>query len=118
MFTFGTRHAEKFSIAPLPRSSQISSAKSVSITQAAGTQLYLMSYPARHSWYGVANPVLRQAAEETSTPLIDLTALFEPLCPEGACPSLFLYDDNHPNAAGNSLIAEAVVKRLSPPVRP
>jgi lysophospholipase L1-like esterase len=90
----------------------------VAQAKAAGTQLYLMSYPARQRWYAMASPALRQAAEETGTPFVDLAAVFEPLCPEPECPRLFLYDQQHPNAAGNALIAEAIVKRLSPPARP
>lgn len=90
----------------------------VTQAEAADTKLYLMSYPARHRFYRAANPALRQVAEETNTPLIDLTAVFEPLCPERECPRFLLDDHHHPNAAGNGVIAEAIGDRLSPSESP
>ena len=85
----------------------------VAQAEAGGTQPYLMSYPARHSFYTVTNPVIWEVTEETGTPLINLTEVFEPICPEEACPDYLLPDNHHPNAFGYQLIAETITARLS-----
>jgi len=80
--------------------------------RAAGSPFYLMTYPARHDLYGLANSAIAAAARETGTPLIDLTEVFEPICPERACPEA-LFPDGHPLARGYRIVAETITKRLS-----
>ncbi len=81
--------------------------------QRGGTQLYFMTYPARHRFYSVANPTIREVAAATSTPLVDLTEAFEPLCPEPKCPEYLLADDHHPNTRGYRVVAETITAHLS-----
>jgi lysophospholipase L1-like esterase len=77
----------------------------------AGVHLVLMTYPSRMSNYGGASDHIRKVANEEGIALIDLAALFEPLCPKEPCPAL-LVADHHPNASGYHLIAETLVKVL------
>lgn len=78
-----------------------------------GTQLYFMTYPARFKQYSRTNPPIRDVAAQTGTPLIDLTEVFEPLCPEQTCPEYLLRDDHHPNERGYRVVAETIAARLS-----
>jgi len=77
-----------------------------------GTPLYLMTYPARQSFYGPANSLIAAAARDTGTPLIDLAETFAPICPTDECPDT-LFPDGHPKSAGYRIVAEAIVKRLA-----
>lgn len=81
-----------------------------------GIVLHLMTYPARSRLYAAANPLIREAAERSGTSLIDLAAVFEPLCPGAGCPEL-LYEDNHPTKAGYRVVAEAIRSHLAPDPR-
>ena len=58
-------------------------------------------------FYGIANPVIREAAARTETPLIDVASRFRPLCPKSECAELF-FADHHPTAQGYRLVAETV----------
>jgi lysophospholipase L1-like esterase len=78
----------------------------------AGTSLYLMTYPSRQYYYYLANNVIRGLARETGTPLINLTAIFLPICPQNDCPEK-MFPDGHPNASGYRLVAETIVERLA-----
>ena len=53
---------------------------------------------------------MRIAVEGTTTPLIDMAAVFESYCPAEPCPR-FLYRDHHPTAEGYRLMAEQLVER-------
>jgi len=85
--------------------------------QERGVRLVLLSYPARRSVYGKANEVIRRAAEETGTPLVDLERIFIPLCPDEECLEWFLRD-RHPNAAGHQQVASALIEALALPTEP
>lgn len=78
-----------------------------------GTLLTFMTYPARIKLYRPTNPAIRDVAAETGTPLIDLTEVFEPICPEETCPEYLLRDDHHPNERGYRVVAETIAARLS-----
>ena len=73
--------------------------------------LYLMTYPGRFRFYAKTNPVIRKVGKETETPVIDLTTVFEPLCPRLKCPGL-LFPDQHPTARGYRIVAEAIIEEL------
>lgn len=77
-----------------------------------GTRLILMSYPARHEFYERTNPIIWEVAEETGTPLVNLTELFAPLCPELECPTHLTKDNHHPNRRGYRLIGRTVATEL------
>jgi hypothetical protein len=86
----------------------------VARAEAGDTLLYLMSYPARHmAFYRMANQAIRKVAHQTNTPLIDLTRVFTPLCPELECPKFLLKDDHHPNGRGYSVVAKTILAQLS-----
>lgn len=80
--------------------------------QTRGVELVLMTYPSAHGLYGNANPEIRAAAAEGGARLVDLEAVFRPLCPRAECPT-WLYRDQHPRASGYRLVAETVVEALS-----
>jgi len=80
--------------------------------RAAGTPLYLMTYASKKNFYTTASETLTDVALETGTPLIDLAAIFEPLCPNDDCPDV-LFPDGHPNASGYRIVAEAIMKQLA-----
>lgn len=88
----------------------------VAQAEQAEIRLYLMSYPARDKLYTVVNPTIREIAQSTDAPFVDLTAVFQGLCPERECPE-FLFADGHPNAAGYRIVAETLVGRLSNQLR-
>lgn len=79
--------------------------------RAAETDVYLMSYPARRDFYVAANQAIGAVAFETEAPLIDLAGVFGPICPTSACPEM-LYPDGHLKAAGYTIAAEEIIKRL------
>ena len=72
--------------------------------------LHLITFPARLG-YARANPQIREVAPATRTSLIDLEAVFEPICPDRACPRL-LFPDNHPREQGYRVVAEAIARHL------
>ena len=78
----------------------------------AETSLYLMTYPSRQYYYYLANNVIRGLAKESGTPLINLTAVFLPICPQNECPEQLL-PDGHPNPSGYRLVAETILARLA-----
>ena len=84
----------------------------VELARDAGSPLYLMTYPSRRDYYPVANQQIEAVAGETGTPLIDLSAVFAPICPENDCPEVLL-PDGHPNASGYRTIAETILGRLA-----
>lgn len=79
--------------------------------RAAETPIYLMSYPSRRKFYTSASQAIVTVAHQTGAPLIDLTAIFEALCPTVDCPDM-LYQDGHPKASGYRIVAEAIMKQL------
>jgi lysophospholipase L1-like esterase len=79
--------------------------------RAAGTDVYLMSYPAQRNFYIPANQAIASVAFETQVPLIELAAAFQPSCPTSDCPEM-LYPDGHPKASGYTIAAEEIIKRL------
>ena len=78
--------------------------------RAAETPIYLMSYPTTTNFYTSASEAISAVALETGAPLIDLAAIFEPLCPTVDCPDM-LYEDGHPKASGYRIVAEAIMKQ-------
>ncbi len=84
----------------------------VTLSEKSSTELVLMTYPSRHTLYGLANRTIRATAEAMETRLIDLEAIFRPLCPEEACPD-WLYPDQHPKVPGHLRVAETIVQQLS-----
>lgn len=73
-----------------------------------GAELILMTYASRYKAYPVANKIIRKAAARTGRPLVDLTAVFERICPREECPEM-LFPDHHPRAAGHRVIAKTIV---------
>ena len=84
----------------------------VELARDAGSSLYLMTYPSRRGFYPAASQEIEAVAEETGTPLIDLSAVFAPICPQVDCPAVLL-QDGHPNPAGYRTIAETILARLA-----
>ena len=89
-------------------------AKIAAMARDAGSALYLMTYPSKRNFYGQVNPVIADFARESATPLIDLNAVFAPICPENRCPEKLLAD-GHPNQSGYRLVAETILAQLQPP---
>jgi lysophospholipase L1-like esterase len=82
-----------------------------------GVKVALLTYPSQHAAYDQASNVLRAAARETGAPLVDLGAVFSPLCAPQPCDDL-LYPDRHPalqhpTAKGHDLVARTLVMRLA-----
>jgi lysophospholipase L1-like esterase len=84
----------------------------VELAREAGSSLYLMTYPSQRAFYPRANYEIESVARQTGTPLIDLSTVFAPLCPQDRCPEILL-PDGHPNASGYRTIAEAILGRLA-----
>jgi lysophospholipase L1-like esterase len=82
------------------------------LAREAGTSLFLMNYPSQVKYYVFANKIIAETAEETGTPLIDLTGEFATICPQNQCPEE-LFPDGHPNASGYRRAAETIVERLA-----
>lgn len=78
-----------------------------------GAQLVFVTYASEGGFYGAANGMIRAAAKESATPLIDVAAEFRELCPEDPCPYYF-FPDGHPTAAGYERIAQLLLQRLLP----
>lgn len=85
--------------------------KLAALSKRTSAQLVLMTYPGRFRYYSLANPAIREIAQETGIPLIDLTLEFEPRCPKFECPE-WLYEDQHANTIGYRLVAETIVSKL------
>lgn len=83
----------------------------------AGAEPVFMTYPSRMWNYGDASRLIRVAAEQSGTKLIDLAPAFAELCPTEPCPQ-WLYPDHHATADGYSKVAEALVRQLRPPPPP
>src|SRR5262249_17744529 len=81
--------------------------------RAFGAEPVFMTYPSRMWNYGDAGRLIRIAAGDSKTRLIDLAAVFDPVCPSEPCPE-WLYQDHHPTARGYQLIAETLVRQLGP----
>jgi lysophospholipase L1-like esterase len=79
--------------------------------RAAETTVYLMTYPSHKDFHSSANQAITAVSLETQTPLIDLAALFEPICPTNDCPEM-LYPDGHLKAAGYTIVAEQIMQKL------
>jgi lysophospholipase L1-like esterase len=77
-----------------------------------GVEVHLMTYPARASFYGPTNKIIRSFAIKSNTPLVDLESVFMEPCPTKRCPKI-LFEDNHPNAAGYAIVAGAVRDHLA-----
>jgi hypothetical protein len=74
-------------------------------------KLVLLTYPSRIRQGSFINPLIRDAARSTGTPLLDLAEVFAPECPDAECREL-LFPDHHPRATGHRRIAEALLARL------
>lgn len=74
--------------------------------------LYLMTYPTKQNPFLTASMVIKAVAEETGTPLIDLTAVFARICPKRDCPET-VFEDGHPKAPGYRIVAETILERLA-----
>lgn len=79
--------------------------------RAFGAEPIFMTYPSRMWNYGDAGRLTRDAAAAAGVRLVDLAAVFEPLCPKEPCPR-WLYRDHHPTADGYRKIAETLVREL------
>ena len=86
------------------------------IAKAAHVDLVFLTYPSPHLSYATADAVIRRAAAETGTPLVDLAARFGKFCPQPDCRAL-LFDDQHPTARGHLIaaviLAESLAHRMS-----
>ncbi len=84
----------------------------VATARAADVQPILLTYPSSNQAYGAANAVIRMAAADTGTPLVDVAAHVAGRCPNGDCPAL-LFGDQHPTAEGSAIAAETVADWLA-----
>jgi lysophospholipase L1-like esterase len=82
------------------------------LSRAFGAELIFMTYPSRMWNYGDAGRLIRQAAADSGTRLVDLAAVFDPVCPREPCAE-WLYEDHHPTAQGYQLVAETLVRELA-----
>ena len=78
----------------------------------ANRPLYLMTYPTKQNPYLTASMVIEEVAEQTGTPLIDLTRKFAEICPQRDCPET-VFPDGHPKPAGYRIVAEAIAEQLA-----
>lgn len=85
----------------------------VEAAETRGIRVVLLTYPSHRSFYGVANQVTRDVAEESGITLVDLAAAFAIVCPDSACEEYF-YKDQHATARGYELVARAVRDALVP----
>lgn len=69
--------------------------------------LVLLTYPSGHFIYGAANDVLRQVAESTGTPFVDVNREFQEFCPDWKCEELL--PDQHPTELGHVRVAQALM---------
>jgi lysophospholipase L1-like esterase len=84
----------------------------VELAREGGRPLYLMTYPTRQNPFLTASMVIKAVAEQTGTPLIDLTAVFARICPQRECPET-VFEDGHPKAPGYRIVAETIVERMA-----
>lgn len=84
----------------------------LAMARADGVQPVLVTYPSEYLMYEAANAVMRSAARDSRTPLIDVAAAMRARCPQGGCAELFL-PDHHATARGNEIVADAVVNGLA-----
>jgi len=77
-------------------------------------EVVLLTYPADRHIYEIANRVIRETAEATGAPLVDLAADFRTVCPQPPCLDWF-FADNHPRARGHARVAERLHEKLSVP---
>ncbi|HJQ85423.1 MAG TPA: GDSL-type esterase/lipase family protein [Candidatus Binatia bacterium] len=93
----------------------------VAEARAAGVPVVLVTYPSDGPIYAGVNQMLRAAAVELGTPLVDVTAVVTPRCWGSYCRDL-LFRDQHPTAKGHALagrtLTEALVAGPSPILRP
>jgi len=88
--------------------------------RAAGAAPVLMTYPFPAARYtrdsyemaAGADQAIREAAEGSGVPLVDLKAVFEERCALEAC-DLLLFADGHPTARGADLVARTLVEQIS-----
>lgn len=74
------------------------------------THLILLTHPSGEANYGDGGRLTRIAAELAAVPLVDMQAVFAPLCPKEPCPELF-FADHHPTARGYRLMAETLLEQ-------
>ena len=84
------------------------------LVERSGARPLLMTYPSRWSMYALANRIIREGAQDSGTPLVDLEKAFRPLCPISECRE-WLYPDYHPTAKGYRRVAELIVEQLPSP---
>jgi lysophospholipase L1-like esterase len=82
------------------------------LARAADVEPVLLTYPSSDATYGATDAIIRNAAIETGTPLVDVAAHFKALCPSGDCPAL-LFKDQHPTAEGAAIAAKVVADWLA-----
>ncbi len=82
----------------------------VAIAHAAGVELDFVTYPGGGPFYGGASRILRRAAAETGTRLIDLRETFAARCADVRCP--WLFPDGHPTAGCHRIAGSVVARTL------
>ena len=76
--------------------------------------LLVTTYPSNVFVYDAANGVVRRATQRLGVPMLDLTPRFLAACGTATtkgCDRYFL-SDQHPNAAGHALVADAIAEHL------
>ena len=75
-----------------------------------GAEPVFVTYPCEIGFYGSANTLMREAAGQSGTRLIDVGAALRTRCSDGDCPDVFL-PDCHPTALGHEMAAEILADR-------
>ena len=75
-----------------------------------GAEPVFVTYPCEIGVYGLANLLIREAAGQSGTRLIDVGAALRTRCPKRNCPDLF-FPDGHPTALGHKAAAEILADR-------